>query len=225
MHACYRRAIGDAGRILSIGSGVGEHDVLLHIAGYHIKSTDLIPDLGRTGQRWFPDLPFHKLDALNPDEFADVEADCVLVSGLDYALDDSQLDTLFANVAAVLAGSGHPQRRFVFTLRYRDNALTRMIDDILLPLEARLRLWRSGRGNRIVSERTATEECQRRSFLRPGATASNTAPHAMQELASSSTGPVSLRASRFLDRSTGSCTLPATVWCSPSSWSLPERLG
>lgn len=49
LHACYRRVLGGAGRILSIGSGLGEHDVLLHIAGYHITATDLIPDLSRTG--------------------------------------------------------------------------------------------------------------------------------------------------------------------------------
>lgn len=62
-------------------------------------------------------MPFHELDALNSDEFAHVEADCVLVSGLDYALDNFQIDTLFANVAALLARSEHPQRRFVFTVR------------------------------------------------------------------------------------------------------------
>lgn len=150
LHDCYRRALGDAGRILSIGSGLGEHDVLLHMAGYRITATDLISDLGRTAQQWFPDLPYAALNALNPDELSHMQADCVLASGLDYALDNAQLDALFANVATVLARSTHAQRRFVFTVRYRDNALTRVVDNVLLPLEGRIRLWRSGPGHRIV---------------------------------------------------------------------------
>ena len=137
LHDCYRRALGDAGRILSIGSGLGEHDVLLHMAGYRITATDLISDLGRTAQQWFPDLPYAALNALNPDELSHMQADCVLASGLDYALDNAQLDALFANVATVLARSTHAQRRFVFTVRYRDNALTRVVDNVLLPLEGR----------------------------------------------------------------------------------------
>src|SRR5206468_4032267 len=98
----------------------------------------------------FPDITFATLDALDGRAVARQAADAVLVTGLDYALDDDQCDRLLANIAAVLDRSARPNPRLVFTVRYRDNLLTRVIDDVVLPLEARYRLRRNAPGRTIV---------------------------------------------------------------------------
>lgn len=162
LHACHRRLMVDAGSILSIGSGYGEHDVLLHMAGYDVTSTDLLPDLQREAQRWFPGLPFRALNVLDPEAVDEFEADCAIVTGLDYALDDVQLRTLFDNIAVLLRRSNHARKSLVFTLRFRDNTLTRVIDEVLLPTESWFRRWRRGAGHKIVKRakghrRTAAE--------------------------------------------------------------------
>lgn len=151
-HESYRSALRDAGRILSIGSGIGEHDALLHVAGYDVISTDPIAGVNVVTRRLFPRMAFGELDALDPVAIERFSCDSVLVTGLDYALDDQQLDRLFANARGMLDRSRHPNRRFVFTLRYRDNRLTWLVDRVMLPLEARMRLLMSRTPARLVKK-------------------------------------------------------------------------
>jgi len=149
-HESYKRALKDAGRILSIGSGIGEHDVLLHLAGYEIVSTDLIPGVNRNAQSLFPNMAFGVLDILDRNSVDGFRCDAILITGLDFALDDREADRMVENVTHLLKRSRHRLPKLVFTLRYRDNMLTRCIDRIVLPLEARLRLWKKGKGYKIV---------------------------------------------------------------------------
>jgi hypothetical protein len=151
-HECYKTALKDAGRILSIGSGIGEHDVLLHLAGYDIVSTDLIPGVSRNTQSLFPDMEFGVLDILDRSSIDGFRCDSVLITGLDFTLDDSEAGRMIENVAHLLKRSTHRHRKMILTLRYRDNILTKGIDWIVLPLEARLRLWKRGRGHTVVKK-------------------------------------------------------------------------
>jgi len=149
-HECYKTALKDGGRVLSIGSGIGEHDVLLHLAGYDIVSTDLIPGVNRNAQSLFPNMTFGVLDILDRNSVDGFRCDSVLITGLDFVLDDREADLMFENVTHLLKRSSHRLPKLILTLRYRDNLLTRCIDRLLLPVEARLRLWKKGKGYKIV---------------------------------------------------------------------------
>jgi hypothetical protein len=151
-HRCYKRALHGATCVLSIGAGVGEHDVLLHLAGFRVISTDLIPNVSRATASLFSEMTFASLDVFDREALRAYRCDAVLFTGLDYALDDTALGTALENVKLPLARLGLIEPRVVFTLRYRDNLLTRVIDDVLLPVEARLRQMRRGSRYHVVAK-------------------------------------------------------------------------
>lgn len=115
--------------VLSIGSGLGEHEVPLVLAGYDIVATDIVDSLAEA-TRLFPELRVRRFDILDPD--TSERYDDVLVAALDYALDDEQLALALNNAARVL----NPGGRVLLVVRYRDTFATRMLDIVLLPLWA-----------------------------------------------------------------------------------------
>lgn len=149
-HEVYEAILRDAGRILSIGSGVGEHDVLLHLSGIDVISTDLLPGVSSPTQLLFPEMRFGTLDALDENAYGFFDFDSILVTGLDYALDEQTLHRFFDICRRSLSRSSTAAPRLVFTIRYRDNLLTRLIDDIVLPLEAHIRCRVTGSKYRVV---------------------------------------------------------------------------
>lgn len=89
-HECYREALKGSERVLSIGAGLGEHDVLLFRAGYNLVTTDVIPGIHQLAQSLFPAMTFGTLDVLDPNSIDRYRCDAVLVTGLDYALDEAR---------------------------------------------------------------------------------------------------------------------------------------
>jgi hypothetical protein len=151
VHHCYVELLGGSREVLSVGAGMGEHDVLLHLAGFSVISTDLVAGVNAQAARLFPGLRCAQLDVLDPSALATYASDAALITGLDSGLGDGEMDVLFRNLAAMLARSPHPEPRLVLTLRYRDNLLTRLIDTVVLPCEAHLR--RLGKpGNRVLKK-------------------------------------------------------------------------
>ena len=122
----------DPGRVvLGIGSGEGEHEVLLHRAGYRVIASDLVPGVLDDTARLFEGLPTMQFDVFAP---TDVECDDVLITGLDFYLDDPEAARMLRSVRGLLGASG----RLILTLRYRDNAATWAIDRLALPAVAAL---------------------------------------------------------------------------------------
>ena len=114
---------------LGIGSGEGEHEVLLHESGYRVIASDVVPGVLDDAARLFPGLPTRVLDVFGEDI---VECDDVLATGVDFYFDDVQALELFRAVRRRLGRGG----RFIVVLRYRDNVATSFIDRVGLPLVA-----------------------------------------------------------------------------------------
>lgn len=149
-HEAFKASLQNAGRILSVGSGIGEHDVLLHLAGLPVISTDLLPGISAETQRLFPEMEFAAFDCFDEPSYGRFRFDSILATGLDSHFDDPALGRLFAIFRKALKASTVASPRLVFTIRYHDNFLTRLIDDYLLPLEARVRAWRGGAAYEMV---------------------------------------------------------------------------
>lgn len=129
----------DRGRtVLSIGSGEGEHDVLLHLAGYDVIATDVVPGVLDDAARLFPGFRTARLDAFSDDEIA---CDDVLATGMEFYFDDAGLSRLMRAVRRRLEPGG----RFVIVQRYRDTPGAWAVDRIALPLSAGLRRVRGER--------------------------------------------------------------------------------
>jgi SAM-dependent methyltransferase len=134
--------------VLSIGSGRGEHEVPLHLAGFDIVASDVVDGALDDAVRLFPGFRAIRFDALEPD----VEAayDDLLATGIDSVLDDAQLRTLFATARRVTRPGG----RLILVHRYRDNAATRLIDQLGLPAwAATYNLYHRARGDGVRAVR------------------------------------------------------------------------
>ena len=128
--------------VLSVGSGRGEHEVSLHLAGFDIVASDVIEGTLDDAVRLFPGLRAIRFDVLAPD--IDAAYDDLLATGIDYALDDAQLRTLFATARRVTRPGG----RVILVHRYPDTVATRAIDRIGLPAWAGARnLYHRARGD------------------------------------------------------------------------------
>jgi SAM-dependent methyltransferase len=126
LHAVFRELLDPQRSVLSIGSGECEHEIPFVLEGYDILSTDVV-DSAAESQRLFPSLRFQLFDALNPTPIG--RFDDVLVGGLDFYFPDREFSRLLANIRDLLRPGG----RLVFTLRYRDNVATWMIDRVGIP--------------------------------------------------------------------------------------------
>lgn len=113
--------------ILSVGSGKGEHEVPLFLQGFDITASDLDGAALEDAQRLFPGFAAMQLDALHPETTQ--RWDDVLVTGLDYALDDEQLALLLDSASGLLRSRG----RVLLVHRFHDNTVTRLLDRALVP--------------------------------------------------------------------------------------------
>ncbi len=131
LHAAYTELLDPARTVLGVGSGEGEHEVLLHLAGYRVVASDVVPGVLDVTTELFPGLGAASFDAFDPSPIA---CDDVLVGGLDFYFDDAAVGRLLRN----LAGVAGPRGRVVLTLRYRANMVTWAIDNAILPVVAAL---------------------------------------------------------------------------------------
>lgn len=136
LHAALMDLLEPTRTVLSLGSGKGEHELLLHRAGIPVTASELLPEALDDLRRLHPEVPAITFDALRPTP--GLHFDDVLATGLDYALSDGQLVEMLRNGQAITGPGG----RFVFALRYRDNLATRAIDQALLPAWAATRRLR-----------------------------------------------------------------------------------
>jgi SAM-dependent methyltransferase len=136
LRAALRELLDPRRAVLSVGSGRGEHEVALHLEGYDIVASDLVDEALDDARRLFADMRAIRFDVLAPD--LDASFDDLLATGIDHALDDAQLRTLFATARQVTRPGG----RVILVHRYRDSVVTRAIDELGLPLWA---AWRNRR--------------------------------------------------------------------------------
>jgi len=132
-------------RILGVGSGFCEHEVLLHEAGFDVVGSDVLSSVLIPAQKNFAGFRAIQLDV-----FAhNIESvyDDVLITGMDCYYDDPELLRVFESCKSLLIGGGDsnqnlPQRqqrqlkRLIFTLRYHDNLATYLMDRLIMPVEA-----------------------------------------------------------------------------------------
>jgi SAM-dependent methyltransferase len=133
LRAALRELMAPDRSVLSIGSGRGEHEVPLHLAGYDVVASDVIEGALDDAMRLFPGFRAIRFDVLAPD--LDAAYDDLLATGIDYALDDAQMRTLFATARRVTRPGG----RVILAHRYRDTPATRAIDRLGLPAWAAAR--------------------------------------------------------------------------------------
>lgn len=126
----------DPGRlVLGLGSGEGEHEVLLGLAGYRVIASDIVPGVLGDAARLFPEIRTMELDVFG---LENVSCDDILITGMDSYFDDTGAEALFRAVRARLPDDG----RLVFVLRYRDSPVTTLIDRVGIPLAAQVRRLR-----------------------------------------------------------------------------------
>jgi len=121
-----------SGSMLSIGSGRCANELLLMDAGFNIICSDLEQPCREETMRLFPRLRFVKYDVTQgpvPGNF-----DTVISLSMFYLFNDKQLAAVFKNVA----GGLRPGGSFILDPGgAEDNIGTRIIDDLLCPVEAR----------------------------------------------------------------------------------------
>lgn len=132
VHEVLRDWLPRGASILSIGSGLGEHEVLLYRAGYDVTASDFVEGAGREAVRLFPGFRAIRLDILRPE--MEQKYDRVTVLGLDQYYDDDALAHILRNIRGLLKERG----RVVFALRHHDNVCTRLLDYVLCPVVATL---------------------------------------------------------------------------------------
>lgn len=128
LHAALRDVLAKDRLTLGIGSGECEHEIRLFLEGYPVIGSDLVPEALAAARRLFPEFPARIFDIFSP-QIAE-RFDDVLISGLDYALDEAQILVVMWNVRQLLK----PHGRLVFVLRMHDNWATRLIDYVGMPL-------------------------------------------------------------------------------------------
>lgn len=135
LHAALADLLDPQRTVLCIGSGEGEHEVLLHLDGYDVIATDVVPGVLDDAARLFPGLKTMTLDAFGEEP---VTCDDVLATGMEFYFDDAELGRLLRAVRARLEPGG----RFILVQRYRDTPATWVVDRVALPLTAALRRMR-----------------------------------------------------------------------------------
>ena len=143
LHEVFAELLVRGRSVLSLGSGQGEHDVPLRLAGYDVTASDIVPSALEPARRLFPDLPTRHFDIFQPDTSR--RYDDLLITGLDYCLDQPRAQQLFTNCRALLTPGG----RLIFTLRHPETPISWAIDTMLAPSLALARLakarWRGAR--------------------------------------------------------------------------------
>lgn len=68
----------------------------------------------------------------------DSQWDDILITGMDSYFDDFKTEQIFKNCQRLL-GDNNKGKRLIFVLRYNDNLVTKIIDELLLSMEAGLK--------------------------------------------------------------------------------------
>jgi hypothetical protein len=136
LNAILRTTLKKGRRTIGIGSGHGEHELLLLRDGFDVVASDICIEPLTHTQSLFPQLPILKLDAFT-DEPAS-KYDDILITGMDFYFDDAQVQQLLTQVARWLDPQT-PNPRVILTNRYPKNPLTWAIDHVVLPAEAQLK--------------------------------------------------------------------------------------
>ena len=131
LHEALAELLEPGRSVLSVGSGLGEHELPFHIAGYDVTASDIYDGALEPAAQHFPGFKTRRFDLLEPD--TSIRYHDVVITSLDYALDDAQLRRALQNARRVLLPGG----RLVFVQRYNDNLATKVIDRLLVPLMAR----------------------------------------------------------------------------------------
>jgi SAM-dependent methyltransferase len=126
LHQALAELLDRSRSVLSIGSGECEHEVPFVLEGYDIVASDVVESATDTC-RLFPLLRFQLFDVLKPQPIGTFHD--VLITGVDFYFQDDDFALLIANVRTLLRPGG----RFLFTLRYRDNLGTWLIDRVGVP--------------------------------------------------------------------------------------------
>lgn len=119
--------------LLSVGSGLGEHEVLLFRRGFDVTASDFVDGTCDEAKRLFPGFRAIHLDILSPPERPPCDA-VLMLGGMDQYFDDATLGRVFEKTKRLLKPGG----RLIFAIRHHDNACTRLIDYVLWPLVAAL---------------------------------------------------------------------------------------
>ena len=129
LHVAYAELLDRDRTILGVGSGEGEHEVLLLRAGFDVIASDVVADSLDTAAALFDELRVEHFDAFFPRPLA---CDDVLVTGLDFYFEDGAVVRMLEALRALVEPGG----KIVFTLRYRANAATWLVDRAVLPVLA-----------------------------------------------------------------------------------------
>ncbi|MCH7562957.1 MAG: hypothetical protein IH968_03935 [Gemmatimonadetes bacterium] len=119
--------------ILSVGSGLGEHEIPFHLDGYDITASDIVEYALLQTVNLFPGFRAIRFDIFNPD--LTVQYDDVLITGLAFYFGSDEAQLIFDNARKLLKPAGS----LIFTLRYHNNLATWFIDLVLSPSLAALR--------------------------------------------------------------------------------------
>lgn len=141
LHEALVELLDPARPVFGLGSGEGEHEVLLHRAGYEVTATDVVPGVLDDAARLFPGLRTLTLDAFG--DWSVEPGSDVVATGMEFYFDDERLSRLMEIVRDRLGPGG----RLILVLRYRDSRVTGLIDRVGVPLMARIR---RARGERLV---------------------------------------------------------------------------
>jgi SAM-dependent methyltransferase len=134
-HDYLKKNLKKGDEILSIGSGRCVNELLLTEEGFNITCSDLEQPCQRETMWLFPHLKFVKYDVTKAP--SDHKFDSIVSLSMFYLFDEKQLFEVFKNIADGLKHGGI----FVFDPGgAEDNLLTKLIDDVLCPFEAYLRV-------------------------------------------------------------------------------------
>lgn len=115
--------------IFSIGSGLGEHEILLFRHGYDIIASDFVEGSCEEAVRLFKGFRAVTFDILNPVHARQYDA-VLLLAGMDQYFDDNALVRIFDNARGLIKRGG----RLIFAQRHHDTICTRLLDFVLCPL-------------------------------------------------------------------------------------------
>lgn len=144
LHRAYERGLSKERLTIGIGSGYGEHELLLHLKGYPILASDIIPDLSNKLSTLFPEFRGLTIDIFTNDiheivkkvnNYSGMDFD-LLVTGLDFYFDSNTTQVLFNKLAQNLAKGAF----LVFTLRYPASTSRRIVEFFLYS-EAQFNHW------------------------------------------------------------------------------------
>jgi len=134
-------------RILSIGSGRAQHEVVLGENGYDIVASDVLMGQLESTKKLFPSLKITQLDIFDPPKVS--YEDVLSIGDLLFYFDDDKAALILKNIAGLLEDRGG---RFIYCHSFNDNLLTWTIDNIICPVEAMI-VNKRKRGGMVCSRK------------------------------------------------------------------------